>query len=291
MKKIAIPALLLTFSMNVFSANQDNYRVTFDFLDFNNLTTGSGSGGSGSEEFATEGQTYSSSLSTYNSGDPLSSDDSGWIVQNYQNEEKTDFNIILNGQNLYSESINIGNLSTMNKEEQVTVSYDGSHYVLTRGNLVDSGTLSGDRSYKSYDVTVSSITENSDPVQAMSFEPIPLNGCKGYNVGSGGSKLVSVYYDKDGDEPYTYTARARYSEEYSDGTFQEFKEIGHEGYGITDSRGANSFTTSLTTWNNVNIENHIYTISRGSTVRNSRDNSLESWYYYDICFNQTGTLW
>ena len=100
MKKIAIPALLLTFSMNVFSANQDNYRVTFDFLDFNNLTTGSGSGGSGSEEFATEGQTYSSGLSTYDSGDPLTSDDSAWIVQNYISEEKTDFNIILNGQNL-----------------------------------------------------------------------------------------------------------------------------------------------------------------------------------------------
>ena len=291
MKKIAIPALLLTFSMNVFSANQDNYRVTFDFLDFNNLTTGSGSGGSGSGEFATEGQTYSSSLSTYNSGDPLSSDDSGWIVQNYQNEEKTDFNIILNGQNLYSEAINIGDLSTMNKEDQVTVSYDGSHYVLTRGSLVDSGTLSGDRSYKSYDVTVSSITENSDPVQAMSFEPVPLSGCKGYNVGSGGSKLVSVYYDKDGDEPYTYTARANYSEELSDGTFINFKEVGYDGYGITDSKGASSFSTSLTTWNNINIENHIYTIYRGSTVRNSRDNSLESWYYYDICFSQTGSLW
>lgn len=47
MKKIAIPALLLTFSMNVFAANQKDYKVTFDFLDFNNISNGTGGSGGG----------------------------------------------------------------------------------------------------------------------------------------------------------------------------------------------------------------------------------------------------
>jgi len=245
--------------MNVFAANQNNYRVTFDFLDFNNLSNDSNNTGSGSEEFATEGQTYSSSLSTYNSGDSLSSDDSAWIVQNYENEEKTDFNVILNGQNLFSESIAIGNLSTMNSKDQITVSYDGKHYNLTRGNLVDSGVLSGDREYKSYEITVSSIVENSDPVAATSFRPSSFSGCKPYKSGE---SYVRVFVDKKGDiKPYDYTSSAMYKVKRSDGTYHTYKAKGYSGSGLVPEKG--EFTTApigtasaspnLTIWNNVTL--------------------------------------
>jgi len=297
MKKIAIPALLLTFSMNVFAANQKDYKVTFDFLDFNNISNGTGGSGGGSEPFATEGQTYSSGLSTYDSGDPLASDDSAWIVQNYINEEKTDFNIILNGQNLYSESINIGNLSTMNSKDQITVSYDGKHYTLTRGNLVDDGTLTGDREYKSYEINVSGVVENSDPVSVISFRPSSLSGCKPYKSGE---SYVRLFVDKKGDlKFYDYTSSAMYKVKNSDGTYHTYKAAGYNGFGLVPEKG--EFTTvpigsaspspSLTIWDNVNIENNIYEIYNDYNVRKYYSSSTYSYNEYQVCFRLKYTLW
>jgi hypothetical protein len=220
---------------------------------------------------AEEGECFGYGVSAQYDGKVLTENDSRWVTQDYDNNlNKSDIHIILKGKILYQNSFNIKDLSTVFEKDEITINYEGRHYTLNKSREIGNGNTLN-RKFYNHEICVSNVSINDAPVSEISFEPTPYSGCYGEDGNS---------FDID-NHISSYAPGVTCSSYYC-----SIAKL--EGNSITPLAKENY---RKTTWYNVNIENHIYTVSKGKLMTSRSYSYAGDSYYYGVCLNKTGSLW
>ena len=193
-----------------------------------------------------------------------------WLTIDYPNtEDKSEIHLVFKGKLLLSEEFPIQDLSSVFDKSSVKIDYEGRHYTFSKSSSYSTRSSSGKNTVFNR-ICIDDVEINDEILPEVSFEPVVYSGC--YGNPPSGSNLDSSYYmaveDEGNNGPYkVYVRFAGYNE-----SFFVIYETG--------------LSSQKTTWYNINIENHICRISKGSLQFATTNTD-----YYSVCLNRTGTLW